>query len=128
MALRLVKDDPVIWVNAGTLHRKLDELSAAASAYARALSINPNYALAHYNLGAVQDSQGKYKEALKSYKLALTLDPTLGDPMYNPQAANNTHLSTVKLMIYKEQIGTAGLPLVEIPVQETQTGAESGGE
>lgn len=118
VALRLVDDDPVLWVNVGTLHRKVQDLSAAASSYARALSLNPNYGLAHYNLGAVFDSRGKYKQALEEYKIALALDPTLGDPAINPQAVSNEHLATVKLMLYEETIGTAGLPLVEVPAEK----------
>lgn len=123
VALRLVDDDPVLWVNVGTLHRKLHDLSAAASSYSRALSLNPNYGLAHYNLGAVFDSRGKYKQALEEYKIALALDPTLGDPEFNPQAVSNQHLTTVKLMLYEESIGTAGLPLVEVPAQKLPAAA-----
>jgi hypothetical protein len=115
VALRLLNNDPVLWVNYGTLHRKLDDLSAATDAYARALSINPNYSLAHYNLGAVMDTQGKYEEAIEEYKIALRLDPLLGDPAYNPQAANNGRLIAVKLLLYEERAGNAGLPLAAVP-------------
>jgi tetratricopeptide (TPR) repeat protein len=126
VALRLVDDDPVLWVNLGTLYRQLGEQSQAASAYSRALSIDPNYGLAHYNLGAIRDGQGKYKQAIEEYKTALTLEPTLGDPEFNPQAANNRYLSTVKMMLYSETVGSSAMPLTDIPGQkiEADTGRE----
>jgi hypothetical protein len=115
VALRLVGDDPVLWVNYGTLQRKVDDLSAATAAYVRALSLNPNYSLAHYNLGAVMEAQGKYEDSIEEYKLALRLDPLLGDAAYNPQAATNDRLIAVKLMLYEERVGNAGLPLADLP-------------
>jgi tetratricopeptide (TPR) repeat protein len=115
VALRLDDQDTVLWNNVGTLHRQLGEMSQAAAAYREALALNPNAAAAHYNLGAVLDEMGKYKEAVEAYKQALTLDPTLGDPAYNPQAANNDRLLAVKLMLYQEQSGSLGLPLMDVP-------------
>lgn len=117
VALRLAEDDPVLWVNMGTLHRKLDEIGDAASAYQRAIALDPNYALAHYNLGAILDGQGKYERAIREYTMALRLDPTLGDPAFNPQAATNPHLTAVRVRLYEEHMGTAGLPLAEIPTE-----------
>lgn len=113
VALRLEDDDPVLWVNVGTLHRQLKDLSTAAAAYERALAIDPNYSLAHYNLGVVLDQMGKYNDAVREYKIALSLDPRLGDPTHNPQAANNDRLLAVKVLLYEEQ--GLGIPLVEIP-------------
>jgi tetratricopeptide (TPR) repeat protein len=113
-ALKLERDDPVLWVNVGTLHRQLREQSEALSAYNRALNIDANNALAHYNLGAIFDEQGKYEESIAEYRAALTIDPTLGDPRINPQAANNDRLLAVKLMLYREQSGSRGLPLVDV--------------
>ena len=43
----------------------------------------------------------------------------IGDPAYNPQAVGNKNLETVRLMLYEENIGTAGLPLVDVgPAEE----------
>jgi tetratricopeptide (TPR) repeat protein len=120
-ALSIEQDDPLLWLNVGTLHRQIQEYSPAASAYARALNLDPNLAFAHYNLGAVYDEMGKYEAALEEYRIALTLDPSLGDPETNPQAANNERLLAVKLMLYQEQIGNLGLPLVEVPGGELAT-------
>lgn len=115
VALSIEQEDPVLWVNTGTLHRKLGEHKAALQAYQRALSLDPNNAHAHYNLGVVLDGMGKYEDAVEEYKIALLLDPALGDPATNPQVAHNERLLAVKLLLYKEKIGNVGLPLVEVP-------------
>jgi tetratricopeptide (TPR) repeat protein len=115
VAIHLEEKDPLLWLNLGTLHRQRGELSAALSAYGETLSLDPNNALAHYNVGAILDSTGDYQGAIDRYKVALTLDPSLGDPAVNPQAANNERLLAVKLLLYREQAGSLGLPLVEIP-------------
>ena len=86
------------------------------------LGIDPNHAYAHYNLGAVLDEMGEYDYAVDEYKLALTIDPTLGDPAFNPQAANNEKLMAVRLLLYKEQAGNLGLPLVTVPNGEIDDG------
>jgi len=121
LALDMVPDDAVLWMNVGTLHRQLGEYTIAAQTYSEALAIDGNNAFAHYNLGAVFDLQGKYEEAIEEYKLALTLDPSLGDPVTNPQAANNERLLAVKLMLYKQQAGSLGLPLVDVPGGSVQS-------
>jgi hypothetical protein len=52
------------------------------------------------------------------------LEPKLGDPQVNPQAANNERLLAVKLMLYKQQTGNLGLPLVDIPEGELSDEAQ----
>jgi len=115
LALSIEQEDPVLWLNVGTLHRQLGEFSTAEDTYRQSLALDPNNGYAHYNLASVLDSLGKYDEAIAEYRTALLLDPNLGDPTVNPQAANNDRLLAVKLMIYKEQEGAVGLPLVEVP-------------
>jgi tetratricopeptide (TPR) repeat protein len=115
VAIQIEEKDPLLWLNLGTLHRQRNELSAALSAYGEALRLDPNNALGHYNVGAILDSTGDYQGAIDQYKIALTLDPALGDPAVNPQAANNERLLAVKLLLYRENAGSLGLPLVEIP-------------
>lgn len=118
VAIDLVRDDPILWLNLGSLHRQLGDLSAAESAYGRVLQLNPNNALAHFNLGTIFDAQRKYEDAIEAYTVALTLEPALGDPRQNPQAANNPRLLAVKLMLYKQSIGSLGTPLVPIPEEQ----------
>ena len=114
LAIKLDRRDPTIWINLGTLYRQLNEYDKAKSAFSRALAINPANAVAHYNIGSILDTQGKYKQALEAYRIALTLDPALGDPAFNPSAANNERLLAVRLMLYQEQAGNIGLPLVDV--------------
>ncbi len=115
VALNLEPDDPNLWVNMGILHSKRGDVTTAAKAFENALEIDQNNARGHYNLGAAYDQMDKYEEAIQEYKRALTLDPSLGDPTVNPQAANNKRLLAVKLMLYREQQGSLGLPLVAPP-------------
>ena len=114
VALSEDKKDTLLWMNYGVLRRRQGDAKAAASAFARSLSLDPNNARAHYNLGAVLDEMGKYDAAVDEYKLALTLDPELGDPQVNPQAANNDRLVAVKLLLYGEQDGGLVLPLAKM--------------
>jgi len=114
-AVKLTPDNPAFWVNLGTLHRALDEQSAAGSAYKRALDIDPNNAPAHYNLGAVYERQGDYDNAVDQYRIALILDPQLADPKINPQIVNNDRLLVVQLLNYSRQSGSASLPLTAAP-------------
>lgn len=114
VALRLAGDDPVLWINAGTLHMQTKNLNAATNAFGRALAIDPNNAVAHYNMGAALDEMDRYDDAVAAYKTALSLDPSLGDPSYNPQAANNELLLAVRLMLYQEQGGSLAVPLLDV--------------
>ncbi len=123
VALRLEKRDPVLWVNRGTLLLQKGDPSTAALSFSKALSINPNSAVAHYNLGAAFDEMNRYDDAVAEYRTALTLDPLLGDPAVNPQAANNDLLLAVKLMLYQTQVGSLSVPLIDIPID--QAGAQT---
>ena len=111
----LEEPDALLLMNLGILYHKLGRFDQAVNELMRALALDPTIAFAHYNLGATYDKMGKYEKAVDEYKFALTLDPSLGDPATNPQAASNDRLLAVKLMIYQEQIGNRGLPLVDVP-------------
>lgn len=115
VAVGIDRKDPLLWLNLGTLQRKLGDVNKAASSFARALSLDATNANAHYNLAAVLDEMGKYDEAVEEYRLALTLDPSLGDPKVNPSAANNERLTAVKLLLFADQGGSLMLPLSEVP-------------
>jgi tetratricopeptide (TPR) repeat protein len=55
----------------------------AASAYERALKVNPAYVLAHNNLGAVLMEQGKTSEAIRHFQTAVGLEPDFSGGHYN---------------------------------------------
>jgi tetratricopeptide (TPR) repeat protein len=113
-ALRLDENDPRLWQNLGTIRRTVGSLGPAASAFKRAIELDPVNAMAHYNLGAVYDAQKNYDEAIDEYRRALVLDPELADPRKNPQVVNNENLLAVKLKIYNDQAGSLGLPLLQM--------------
>jgi tetratricopeptide (TPR) repeat protein len=104
-----------VWANLGTVYTKTEEFDQAESAFQRAIQIRPRAALAHYNLGVVLDRSGRYEEALQSYKTAVTYDPGLLDPAVNPQVVNNAHVTAIQLMTYLDEVGSATLPLEEMP-------------
>ncbi len=114
VALNIDSSDPLLWINAGTLQLKTANLSAAVNHFSRALALDQNSAMAHYNLGSTLYEMDKYEDALLEYKIALGLDPSLGDPAQNPSAAHNDLLTAVKLMLYKEQTGSLSLPLLDV--------------
>ena len=99
------------WLNVGTLQRDLGRRSEAMSAYKKALALDPNNALAHYNLGVILDAEGSYDDAIEEYRSALTLDPTLADPRKNPQILNNDHLLASQHPHLPAKVGALGLPL-----------------
>jgi len=125
LAVQMDQNDVTLWANLGTMHRQLGELGPAIDAFNEALAIDITNATAHYNLGATFDQQGKYDAALQEYKVALALDPSLGDPAVNPQAANNERLMAVRLLLYQEQAGNIGLPLLEVPGGELEPATDT---
>ena len=61
----------------------LGEQEAALADFTRALTLDPNYATAYLNIGALLGNQGRLQEALPYLKQAAQL----GDPQGAPYAA-----------------------------------------
>lgn len=106
-----IHEDPVVYNNLGSLYLRTGRRSKAMSAFRKALSLDPNYALAWYNLGSAYDSARKFKGAVRSYRRALELDPTLADPAKNPQVVNNHYLIAVATERYIDTAGSQSLPM-----------------
>ena len=51
-------------------------MEEAIAAYQRALQIDPNFAIAHYNLGSALSDQGKLEQAIAELEIAVSLDPS----------------------------------------------------
>lgn len=113
-ALKLKKDDHILWTNLGSVFVRMGKDSSAIGAFKKALNIEPLHAVAHYNLGAIYDSHHKYDQAVSEYMEALTLDPTLANPSVNPLIVNNTLLTVLNMLLYKEREGSLSLPLQPI--------------
>ncbi len=113
-ALKTKKNDKALWVNVGAINMRMGKQSAAISAFKKAIRIDSNYAIAHYNLGAIYDSKNNYNAAITEYKKALILDPSLADPSVNPLIVNNTLMTVLNMLIYKETEGALSLPLQDV--------------
>lgn len=109
-ALALDRGNAEVWNNLGMVQTRLGDAGARGS-YQRAIALDPSLALAHYNLGTVLDASGAYDDAIEEFTRALTLDPRLGDPVYNPQVVHNERLLVVRLALYERKTKTLGLPM-----------------
>jgi Flp pilus assembly protein TadD len=67
----------------GACYAGLGQLDIAVQNYEKALSIKPDYAKAHYNLGGALQELDKLHDSAKSYKNAIALEPE------NAKAHNN---------------------------------------
>ena len=104
-ALDTLPDAPEVAFNRGAALFKLHELKEARAAFVRAIDTDDRRlaARAHYNLGNVQyqvainamrtfrDAVSPIREAMRSYREALALDPGLADAMYNLELADRMH-------------------------------------
>jgi len=55
----------------------------ALRCYEKTVALNPNFAMAYNDMGAVYGNQGNYDEAMRYYKKALAVDPNLAEPYVN---------------------------------------------
>ena len=59
----------------GAANKGLGKLEEAIEAYDKALSIKPDYAEVHYNMGNVLQKQGKLEEAIQAFRKVLSIEP-----------------------------------------------------
>ena len=76
-------DNSLLFNIRGACYAGLGQLEIAVKNYERALSIRPEYAKAHYNLGSVLQELGKLHDSVKSYENSIVFEPE------NAQAHNN---------------------------------------
>lgn len=67
----------------GIEFQKTGQYEKAVTAYLKAISISPNVAIAHNNLGSVYLRLTKYALAIKSFERANELDPSLSEALFN---------------------------------------------
>jgi predicted TPR repeat methyltransferase len=65
----------------GTRYAKLGQLDTAISYYEKALSIKPDYAEAHYNLGFSLHRLGQLDAAVRSYKKVVAIKPDYAEAL-----------------------------------------------
>jgi cytochrome c-type biogenesis protein CcmH/NrfG len=105
------------------------------------LNEHPDHAWGHYQLGALRQANGSRNRALRSYREAFRLDPSLSDPQRNPHVLDNS-LATAAMLeafaliapavtsqrIYVEPTHITGLllpPLIStpaVPMEEKEMG------
>jgi len=85
--LRQMEYDPEIWNYLGVAHTHTREFEKAVLAFERSLELDPNYAVAHNNLGLAQFSQALslkqaslLEKALSSFQTAASLNPDYASP------------------------------------------------
>ena len=71
----------------GLTYQNKGNLDKAADHYIKATDLNPNYAVAYSNLGAVYRDNNKYDLAIKSCTKAIDLNSNLANPYINRGAA-----------------------------------------
>jgi len=67
----------------GACFASLSQFDDAVENYKKALSINPNYSKAHFNLAGTLQDLGKLDEAVKSYESAIQIDPNHAEAFNN---------------------------------------------
>ena len=81
--------------NRGNAYDDLGRYQDAIRDYNRALSIDPDYAIAYNNRGNAKRQLGRYQDAIRDYTRALSIDPD------DASAYNNRGFAKGKLGIYK---------------------------
>ncbi len=68
--------------NLGYLLLRLREPKAAENTLRESLKYDPRFATAHYHLGRTLEAEDRDNEAIDEYRAAISLDPTLIEPLY----------------------------------------------
>ena len=74
-AMRLDQRNPLCYVALGRLHYTRREYDLAVEMASKAVALNPNFALAHLELGVALFGANRYEESLRHKNIALRLSP-----------------------------------------------------
>lgn len=70
-------------LNSGITQGRLQNYTAASATFKRVLSLDSHNKFAWYNIGLVDEHDGKTAEARRAYDRALELDPHFGSALFN---------------------------------------------
>lgn len=70
-----IEDDATVLYNKGIDLYEQDKIEQSISAFKKAISINPSFYEAYYNLARIQEAAGKYQDAISSYESLLKIEP-----------------------------------------------------
>ena len=82
--------DHRIFLNSGEILKDLGRLKEAEIWVRRAISLKPDYAIAHNNLGNILRAKNKLKEAESCYFEAIALNPDFTKAYYNLSTLTST--------------------------------------
>ena len=74
---------PLLFNILGACHKNLGNLALATKIFEHAISLKPDYAEAHYNLGVTLKQDGQLITAVESYKKSIALLPDYADAHNN---------------------------------------------
>ena len=84
-------NEPLLFNLIGACYKELGHLEGAAKMFEAAVSINPKYAEAHFNLGVIYQALDRLEDAVDSYMKAIAITPNY------PEAYNNLGTSLYEL-------------------------------
>ena len=76
-------NEPILFNLIGACYKQLGQLEGAAKMFEIAVSINPKYAEAHFNLGATLQALDNIEAAINSYSKAIEITPNYPDAHNN---------------------------------------------
>lgn len=78
-----LKETELTYVLIGNTMAVKNDFNNAYRAYQNALKLNPNYALAYFNLGLLNSQTGNFDEALKLFDKTIKIDPLFAEAYRN---------------------------------------------
>lgn len=69
----------ILWANRAFAHVKLEEYGSAVEDATRAIELDPKYVKGYYRRGSAHSAMGKFKDALKDFRLAAKYAPKDAD-------------------------------------------------
>ncbi len=78
-----IRPNAKTWSNLGAVYRKQGKIAEARDAYAKALTLDPKSAYAHFGLGLVEVQANDADGAQREYAQAMALDPTIEEVPLN---------------------------------------------
>ena len=76
-------DDSLLFNIKGACYAGLGQLDKAVNSYKDAVTINPQYSKAHYNLGGALHEMGALDDSVRSYLKSLSIDPDYAEAHNN---------------------------------------------
>lgn len=101
--------DPVVLTNLGEVRRLQDRVEEAKTLHQKAVSIAPEFAEAHFNLGVALNQAGEGEGAVAAYRRALELNPRHGKARFNLANALREQ-GRVPLAVKEYEQAVAGRP------------------